>query len=52
MVLVATVVAAAVLLPPLRVDAVAKDAQAAALYVGNYRFALGQMDYLASHASP
>lgn len=46
LVLVATSIAAAVLLPPLRARAVLADAIAGALYVGNYRFAAQGTDYL------
>lgn len=50
-VLVATAIAAVALLPPLRARAVLDDALAAALYVGNYRFAITGTDYL-GHADP
>ncbi len=51
LVLVVTVVASALLMPPLLVGTVWKDAVACALYVGNYRFALQQTDYLAVSTS-
>jgi peptidoglycan/LPS O-acetylase OafA/YrhL len=44
--LVATVVASAASLPPLRVGDIAGDGVAAALYVANIRFALRSTDYL------
>ena len=49
---VATAVAARQLLPPLLVPAVMKDGATSALYVGNYRFALQQTDYLHASAPP
>nr|WP_232836272.1 acyltransferase family protein [Mycolicibacterium smegmatis] len=49
-VLVATSVAAAVLLPPLQARKVLGDTVAAALYLGNYRFAIEGTDYLADTA--
>jgi peptidoglycan/LPS O-acetylase OafA/YrhL len=52
LVLVATAVAAVLLLPPLRARAVLGDAVASALYVGNYRLALQGTDYLAADAPP
>jgi peptidoglycan/LPS O-acetylase OafA/YrhL len=52
LVLVATAVAAPLLLPPLRARAVLGDAVASALYVGNYRLALQGTDYLAADAPP
>jgi peptidoglycan/LPS O-acetylase OafA/YrhL len=52
LVLVATVVAAYVVLSPLQARSVCADALSAALYVANYRFALLQTDYLASGAGP
>lgn len=54
LVLVATSVAATLLLPPLRARSVLADAIASALYVGNYRFAAEGTDYLAAEtaASP
>ncbi|MFD6160103.1 acyltransferase family protein [Nocardia sp. NPDC060256] len=51
-VLVATAVGAAVLLPPLQARAVLGDGIASALYVGNYRLALTGTDYLAADAPP
>ncbi|MGY1864964.1 MULTISPECIES: acyltransferase family protein [Nocardia] len=51
-VLVATAIAAAALLPPLQAREVLGDAVACALYAGNYRFALHGTDYLAADAPP
>ena len=51
-VLVATCVAAAVLLPPLQARSVIGDGIASALYVGNYRFAIQGTDYLAADTPP
>jgi len=51
-VLLVTVVASAVLLPPLRVPEVTADAASAALYVSNMRFAFQATDYLAAELSP
>lgn len=53
-VLVVTVFASLLLMPPLLLGTVWKDALACALYVGNYRFALQRTDYLAvsTSASP
>ncbi|WP_040789847.1 acyltransferase family protein [Nocardia paucivorans] len=51
-VLVATAIAAAVLLPPLPARRVLGDGIAAALYAGNYRFALHDIDYLAGDTLP
>ncbi|MFN3003916.1 acyltransferase family protein [Mycolicibacterium wolinskyi] len=51
-VLVATSVAAAVLLPPLQARNVLGDTIASALYVGNYRFAAEGTDYLAADTPP
>ena len=48
----ATLVAAAVLLPPLRLAGVAGDAAAAALYAGNIRFAAQATDYLQAELDP
>nr|WP_232100719.1 acyltransferase family protein [Mycolicibacterium litorale] len=48
LVLVATAVGAVLLLPPLQARGVLGDAIANALYVGNYRFAIGGTDYLAA----
>lgn len=50
-VLVATAVAAVALLPPLRARSTLDDGLAAALYVGNYRFAISGTDYL-GHTDP
>ena len=50
LVLVATAVASAVLLPPLRATEVLDDAKAASVYVVNERFADEQTDYLGGHA--
>ena len=52
LVLAATAVAAAALLPPLQARSVLGDGVASALYVGNYRFALQGTDYLAADAPP
>ncbi len=52
MALVATVVASALFLPPLRLADVAGDAAAAALYVSNVRFGLMATDYLQAQGSP
>ncbi|MFV8167545.1 acyltransferase family protein [Mycobacterium sp. 134] len=54
LVLVATSMAATLLLPPLQARSVLADAIASALYVGNYRFAAEGTDYLAAEtaASP
>ena len=52
LVLVVTVVAAACVLPPLRLHTVAEDAVAVALYAANYRFAAQRTDYLTSDADP
>lgn len=52
LVLVATSVAATILLPPLQARSVLADAIASALYVGNYRFAAEGTDYLAAEAAP
>ena len=49
-VLVVTAVAAAWLLPPLRVPSVLRDALAGALYVVNYRFAVNGTEYLVDHS--
>ncbi|MFD6062319.1 peptidoglycan/LPS O-acetylase OafA/YrhL [Rhodococcus wratislaviensis] len=51
-VLVATAIGAALLLPPLQARAVLGDGIASALYVGNYRFALHGTDYLAADTPP
>ncbi|MFV8171924.1 acyltransferase family protein [Mycolicibacterium peregrinum] len=54
LVLVATSMAATLLLPPLQARSVLADAIASALYAGNYRFAVEGTDYLAAEtaASP
>ena len=51
-VVIATAIAAAVLLPPLRARQVLGDGIAGALYVGNYRLALRGTDYLAADTPP
>ncbi|MET9026996.1 acyltransferase family protein [Nocardia sp. NPDC004168] len=51
-VLVATAIGAAVLLPPLQGRRALGDGIASALYAGNYRFALQGTDYLAADAPP
>ena len=51
-VIVATVVASAILLPPLRMPDVAADGAAAALYVSNIRFAMQATDYLQAELDP
>ncbi|PBC44796.1 acyltransferase [Rhodococcus sp. ACS1] len=51
-VLVATAIGAALLLPPLQARAVLGDGIASALYVGNYRLALHGTDYLAADTPP
>ena len=50
--LIATVVASALFLPPLRVPDIAGDGAAAALYVSNMRFALQATDYLQAADAP
>nr|WP_233213728.1 acyltransferase family protein [Mycobacterium sp. QGD 101] len=52
LVLVATCVASAVLLPPLQARNVIGDGIASALYVGNYRFAIQGTDYLVADVPP
>ena len=52
LVLLVTVVASAVFMPPLRVPDVAGDATAAALYVSNIHFALQATDYLQADLAP
>jgi peptidoglycan/LPS O-acetylase OafA/YrhL len=52
LVLVATAVGSAVLLPPLQARGVLGDAVASALYVGNYRLAVRGTDYLAANSPP
>ena len=49
LVLVVTVLVSIAVTGPLMATAVAKDAVACALYVGNYRFALQATNYLTSH---
>ena len=49
---VVTMIVAAVLLPPLQVPGIIKDGIASALYVGNYRFALQGVEYLAASTPP
>jgi peptidoglycan/LPS O-acetylase OafA/YrhL len=51
-VLVATLIGSALLLPPLSVPDVAADGLAAALYASNIRFAAEATDYLAEHLAP
>jgi peptidoglycan/LPS O-acetylase OafA/YrhL len=51
-VIAATVVASAILLPPLRVGDVALDGAASALYVGNIRYAAQATDYLQAELDP
>ncbi|MGQ4600255.1 SGNH hydrolase domain-containing protein [Nocardia sp. R6R-6] len=51
-VLVATTIATAVLLPPLQAREALGDGIASALYAGNLRFALHGTDYLAADAPP
>jgi peptidoglycan/LPS O-acetylase OafA/YrhL len=51
-VVVATAIGAAALLPPLQARDVLGDAIASALYVGNYRLAVNGTDYLAADAPP
>ncbi|MEU6833356.1 acyltransferase family protein [Nocardia beijingensis] len=51
-VLVATAIGAAVLLPPLQARQALGDGIASALYAGNYRFAVQGTDYLAADAPP
>jgi peptidoglycan/LPS O-acetylase OafA/YrhL len=50
--LIATIAAAAVLLPPVRMPDVTGDTIAAALYASNIRFALQATDYLGSKLAP
>jgi peptidoglycan/LPS O-acetylase OafA/YrhL len=49
---VITMIGAAVLLPPLQARTVMGDGIASALYVGNYRFILQGVDYLAADLPP
>ncbi|GII92197.1 acyltransferase family protein [Sinosporangium siamense] len=51
-VLVATAVAAWLVLPPLRAPDIAGDVIASALYLANWRFVAAQTDYLAAEADP
>lgn len=51
-VIAATVVASAIILPPLRMVDVAGDAAAASLYVSNVRFAAQATDYLQAELDP
>ncbi len=51
-VLVATLIGSAVILSPLRMLDVTKDAKAAALYVSNFRFAAQRTNYLAASTPP
>ncbi|HEY6471717.1 MAG TPA: acyltransferase family protein [Acidimicrobiales bacterium] len=48
LVIVVTVLVSVVVTGPLEVKAIAKDAIACALYVGNYRFAFGATNYLSA----
>jgi peptidoglycan/LPS O-acetylase OafA/YrhL len=48
----ATLIASAILLPPLRLPDVGADAAAAALYAGNMRFAAQATDYLQAELDP
>ena len=52
LVLAVTAVASAAILPPLTARSVLRDGVACALYVGNYRFALLQTNYLTASAAP
>ena len=52
LVLVVTMIASAIILPPLRVPAVAGDTISATLYVSNMRFAIQATDYLGSELAP
>jgi peptidoglycan/LPS O-acetylase OafA/YrhL len=49
---VATAIGSAVLLPPLQARSAIGDGIASALYVGNYRFVLQGIDYLAADTPP
>ena len=51
-VILATLAAAFVFLPPLRLAVIGTDAAAAALYVSNLRFAFQATDYLAADSTP
>jgi peptidoglycan/LPS O-acetylase OafA/YrhL len=50
--LAVTIIAAAVILPPLQVSSVAEDVAAAALYVSNLRFAVTATDYFQAAQAP
>jgi peptidoglycan/LPS O-acetylase OafA/YrhL len=52
LVLLVTMIASALLMPPLRVPDVAGDAASAALYVSNIHFALQATDYLQAELAP
>ncbi len=52
LVLAVTAVASAAILPPLTARGVLKDGVACALYVGNYRFAFLQTNYLTASIAP
>ena len=52
LVVVSTAVASRILLPPLSVPGASKDGLASALYVGNYRFAFQQTNYLNASGPP
>jgi peptidoglycan/LPS O-acetylase OafA/YrhL len=52
LVLLVTVLASAVLLPPLQARQVALDGVAAAVYAANYRFAMVSTDYLSPETAP
>jgi len=52
LVIAATAVASAIILPPLLARSALKDGVACALYVGNYHFALLQTNYLTASAPP
>lgn len=52
LVVILTLFASALALPPLEVKSVMKDAAAAILYVPNFRFALQSTNYLAASATP
>ncbi len=52
LVVVVTMVASALLLPPLQVQSVWKDGLATAFYGGNYRFAAAQANYLTASGPP
>ncbi len=50
--LLVTLAVSYVVLPPLQIPGVARDAVAAALFVANFRFAAQSTDYLGAHPSP